>query len=753
MGGDSAQRSILYGLLSQAGASVANEGEGTGWDVTIAIESQAPEGGPSIVLGGQRGQDPLGWASWPPSADLLAVLLEAQHERVTHREREADLLAGRAEMEREQHRYRTLVEDAPLDIVVLDKAGRFHFMNRHGAEQLGMAPHDIVGKTIWDVFPRSVADEKMAHVLDALERGTSLDVEVLSDVRGQARWFEAVVQPLRCAPSGCDSVLVISRDVTERRARNDALRAARDKAEAESLAKTSFLANMSHELRTPLNAVVGYAQLLLETDLPPLQRRYARTVADSGKMLMSLVTDILDISKIEAGKVSLESVVFDLEELIENAVKEESLRLGPKPVEVVLDYPLELPTSFRGDPVRIRQIIMNLLSNAGKFTAEGAIHVGVQRAASGTAKGDPGSTEHVSIAVRDTGIGVPEDKREAIFEVFTQADSSTTRRYGGTGLGLAIVDRLVRLMAGHVRVESVVGAGSTFTVELPMHVADLAAQPLKLLRERELLQGHSVAVLSDNADFAGSLVRYCESAEMRVMRGMPAALPRVLRTNTDIVLVDVSAASARDALAAASLVRPEGSRHPAIVALTRPSDTRDDRLIDSLTTARLPRPVTRRALLRSLSKIVSQAPDSSEADTGKLLAMQEGLVVLIVEDNLVNQMLVRESLRKLGCTVDLASDGLRGLELARTRRYDLVLMDVQMPVMDGLEAARGIRAHVGTELPIIALTAGALREDIERALQAGMNDVLTKPVDVQALRSKVIRWARRKTVSSQQTRE
>lgn len=655
------------------------------------------------------------------------LMLLRQRDRIV---RQAAELAGDVEAlndrlwvlaDSEEH-YRSLIE-AQGDLIVRRDGARVVYANAAYAALLGLDEAQVVGSV---AQPQCIACRPAL----ALEGGARVFDECVATSEGERwiSWVETVV-PVALGQSVLQRV---GRDITARIAAEQELVEARARAESANEAKSRFLATVSHEFRTPLNGILGMADLLGDTGLDPEQATYVRALRTSGEALLGLVDDILDFAKVEAGKLELAQDRFDLGLLLETVSELMAPRAQAKGIELAAHLSPDMPTHFVGDRDRLRQILLNLVGNAIKFTDRGGVGIRIAR------EGDT-----VEIEVTDTGPGVPEDRRRAIFEEFEQADDSSARRHEGTGLGLAIVRRLVGLMEGSVWVESRGGGGSVFRVRLPLTVAAESAQPA--LPE---WHGKHVLVVSAapfGADFlresiaaaGGSATQAVDAAQARALLHSDAAY--------DAVLIDQDIGR-DDAVALAHAARLAGVRESLI--MLSPLERRQfGSPREAGFTGFLVKPVRARSLYQRLSpRPASAAPVETQGDIQSLI-LRPRLTVLVAEDNEINALLATRTLERFGCAAIWARDGRRALAAVTEGfagtgpSFDLVLLDIRMPELDGLAVARAVReleqarSHM-PPLPMIAVSANVAEGDRAAALAAGMDDCLAKPLDRVALQ----RW-------------
>ena len=570
--------------------------------------------------------------------------------------------------------------------------------------------------------------EVMGRRRDGSEVWLTMSGRLLRDENGQATGVEGTVADIS----------------DQKRAASEMIRA-RELAEEASRAKSEFLANMSHEIRTPMNGIIGMSELLLDTDLTPEQQEYARTVHGSGESLLAIINDILDFSKIEAGRLNIEKIPFDLQREVEEVVSLLAGRAHEKGLELASFVEPDVPPLVHGDPFRLRQVLTNLVGNAIKFTEEGEVLVQARL------DGDPNGGVDVRFEVRDTGIGMTQEDQLRLFEAFSQADLSTTRRYGGTGLGLAISKQLVELMGGEIGAESEHGAGSIFwfTMKVEDHSDGVGIRPASRANLRDL----RVLLVDDNATNRKILHRQMNTWGMRDGIAENAAQAMVLMRDAvdsddpyDLAILDMQMPD-MDGIELARQMKadPEFSR-TRLILLTSIGIDMNQEVRGAGVEALLPKPVRQSRLYDTVATVMgaSQIETSGSPEEvnrtvpgSSAEGRSPGARVLLAEDNAVNQRVALKMLERLGYQVDVAADGLEAVEAASRYRYAAVLMDVQMPEMDGYSATREIRRREGEtrRTPIIAMTAHAMQSDREKAIEAGMDEHITKPVTADVLKA------------------
>jgi PAS domain S-box-containing protein len=648
----------------------------------------------------------------------------------------------------EQGMLRALIDLLPDFIYVKDTAGRFLVANESVARQMGTTPAGLLGKTDFEFYPRDLAARFRADEETILRTGDGIidREEQALDSHGTLQVLLTTKVPLRSPDGRLVGIVGIGHNITARVKAEAEARAARAQAEAANRAKSEFLANMSHEIRTPTNGVVGMTELLLQTSLDATQRDFAETIRDSAGVLLAVISGILDFSKIEAGRLDLELIDFDMRAMLEEAARMLAFEAHKKGLEMTLSIDPAVPGLVRGDPARVRQMITNLGANAVKFTAGGEVAL----EASVVSMTDEETI--VRFAVRDTGIGIAPEDIERLFRPFSQVDASTTRKYGGTGLGLSIVRRLANLMGGEIGVESQPGVGSQFW--FTVRLARAAAPPAGLERMVPVaLKGRRALAVDDNLtnrrilerqlEFFGVRAQTVESAERAL-----EALRRASQAGQpfDVALLDHDMPVCNGAELGRRINADPTIRNTRLVLLTSRAQ-HPDSFARLGFAGFLMKPVAQADLLECLMLVLSASAEdwhtqSQPIVTEKQLRSRRANAppqrrILVAEDNAVNRKVARFTLLNLGYEVDMVENGKEAVEAWKTHRYDAILMDCQMPVLDGFAATREIRrleAGSTTHTPIVALTAHALKEADEESRQAGMDDYISKPFDRDQLR-------------------
>jgi PAS domain S-box-containing protein len=637
-----------------------------------------------------------------------------------------------------EERYRAFMNNIPAIASIKDTDGRFLYINEPMSRIFEISLDDVLGKNTSDCMPEAdpailLHDQEVVSLRRVLQHE-----EVLPTPDGAAHFWLTLRFPL-VEPEGRLLIGAVSVDITDRKRAESELRGAKEAAEAANLAKSTFLANMSHEIRTPLNGIVGMTDLALETELTPEQREFMDTVKISADSLLGVINDILDFSKIEAGKLDIEAVDFNLRDCLEGTMRMLALRADEKKLELLCEVASEVPQIVLGDSTRVRQVVTNLVGNAIKFTDKGEVSLKVVVDAQN-------GTEHIlHFTVTDTGIGIPREKQKSIFLAFTQADTSTTRKYGGTGLGLTISRRLVELMGGKIWVHGEVDRGTQFHFTVRLGVSDSKPIVVAPIVPTEILRNVKVLVVDD------------DRTSRRILEGMLGRWKMMLKSveSGAEALAELSAAQEAGDPYALILTdlrmpkmdgfdlverirsKPELSA-AAIMMLASAGNSGDGMHCQELgVAAYLMKPIRQSDLREAIVRVLGAHGQQGELRLVTRFFLQAAhdpapfLRVLVAEDNPVNQRLMVRLLEKRGHRVEVVVNGLEALQALDKERFDLVFMDIQMPEMDGIEATAAIRQNeksTGSHTAIVALTANAMKGDREKYLASGMDGYLAKPI-------------------------
>jgi PAS domain S-box-containing protein len=659
-------------------------------------------------------------------------------------DRTAQLEAANHALRQSEERYRNVVDDQTELVCRRKPDGTLTFVNDRFCRFFGTTREKISGHP-WGLVVRDQSTEPNEVDLAQLTPESPLIVVAsrFRDERGQMRWLEFINRGLFAPDGSLVEIQSVGRDITERKETEERLVKAMDDAQAAALAKGNFLANMSHEIRTPMNGVIGMAELLKDTRLDSLQRDYVETIRSSGAALLTVINDILDLSKIEADKLTLDETSFDPRTVMEEVAELLSPTAQQKGLRLSCRIDPRVPPRVVGDPARIRQILTNLAGNAVKFTERGEIHL--------EARTPPESNDvgRLHFSITDTGIGIEAAHHERIFDSFTQVDGGSTRTHGGTGLGLTICRRLVGLMHGTIGVESALGRGSTFWFEIALKAGEGASD----VRPPTCLLGRRILICDDNGtdrQVAHELLTSWGARPDAVATCLDA-IDRLFTCPDDdpyslaLFSLDSKYMNWRQ-ITRAIKVAPRFQGLPLVAVLNHDQPATAGEYDHGLFAAVIAKPIRRLRLRDAVCIALSQRGvpgDDRPVDTTLSAPVPVVLNILLAEDNDVSRIVAAQMLERLGCRVDWVVDGKRAVEASAKKGYDLILMDVQMPVMDGYAATAAIRTmetKTGRRTPIVALTAHAMPGDRLRCLAAGMDDYLPKPLQPGTLREALMRW-------------
>lgn len=648
-----------------------------------------------------------------------------------------ELRHANTELENRAKKLNTIFDSSPNIIVLKGKDKKYKLCNYKFAELFNITSIQITGKTAQDIFTKEQADQidKMESIVFKTKKMVSYEA-VYNGIDGEL-YLRKYIIPLFDTNNELVEILIIAVDITKSKIEQKILREAKEAAEHATLMKSNFLANMSHEIRTPLNGVLGFIQLLKETKLSQEQNEFVIDAQKSSEVLLDIINDILDFSKIEAGKLQLENISFDLRSLVEDITLFANANAENKGLEVSSLICSDVPKRVIGDPGRIRQILNNLLSNSIKFTHSGEIVIYMKQIL------EDNDTAFVSFEVKDTGIGIDEEKLNYIFEEFIQSDASMTRKYGGTGLGLAICQRLVSMMDGSIHVKSKVDEGSTFTFSLPLKKDVLYKDDSN--SSMNSLNGAKILVIDDNSTDLKIIQYYLSEANCVIYEAHTCneAVDIINREkeNISLILVDYKMQISCDSEFCTLYNENDEYKDIPIILYTSLAKRGDSAWAQKKGfKGYLTKPIKKSDLIDTISMVINCKKNNINDEFVTKHVIKERKFssktrILVVEDSNMNCKLINKILSNNGLSCDFAYNGLEALNALKSNKYDLILMDCQMPILDGYEATQEIRKIEGDDshIPIIAMTANAMPKDREKCLNIGMDDYISKPIDINLL--------------------
>ena len=655
---------------------------------------------------------------------------------------------SKSKLAEQKQKFESVLESLSDGICEIDSTGKITFANHAAITMLSSFKDVLYSQPFYDFFNLPSLNIKNKQIITKILNGTVLHDDNASLIqKNKLTPVSFVLSPIKNSHKE-STIALIFKDISKQKAYEKELSKAKELAESGSKAKSEFLATMSHEIRTPLNGVIGMSSLLADTNLNEEQLEFTNTIKRSGEALLSIINDILDFSKIEAGEMQLENISFDIFDLLEDLTDIFGIQFNEKKIELISSTSPTIPRFIYGDPTRVRQILINLVGSAYKFTESGEVVISAEETNS--------SNDNIGIrfSVKDTGTGIAEDKKHKLFQSFSQADGTTTREYGGTGLGLSISKKLVELMEGTIGVNSVINQGSTFWFEVNFQTSTKDHNQQINLNQQNVFNHQNVLIVDDNDTNCLMLKKQLEAWKLTPHIANSGAramiLINVLRHKNevfDLIIIDMQMPQ-MNGLELAQIIRqmPCCANSKFILAssshISKKSLSPPDRVcFDAILSKPLRQTTLRKTMSELLDpKLTAKPPENKE----KLVTLDgKNKKILLVEDNKINQLLAVKILENLSFSVEVAENGQLGIEAYQAQKYDLILMDCQMPVLDGYQATKQIRLlekDNDNNIPIIGLTANAMKGDREACLDSGMNDYVTKPIDVKTFQDTLNKW-------------
>lgn len=646
----------------------------------------------------------------------------------------------------------TIFDASPNIILLKNLKGEYVQCNKTFEKLSGIKQENLIGKTDYDLFSEDIIDEILKNDRIVKEtKQTVIQKTKYYNKDGEPVYLEKYVVPLFDENNELFAIFILMMDITHQMQEQELLQKAKEDAEKASSMKSSFLANMSHEIRTPMNGVLGFIQLLKETNLTEEQAEFVVDAQKSSENLLNIINDILDFSKIEAGKLKVDNISFDVRSIVEDITLMHTANVEKKGLEINSLICSDVPQKVIGDPGRIKQILINIVNNAIKFTSEGEIIIYVKLISKNT------DEALLSFEVKDTGIGIPDEKLSVIFDEFTQADPSMTRKYGGTGLGLAISKKLAEIMNGKMRVESTVGKGSTFILSLPLKIDTIARDENKT--NIHSISGKSILIINDNPTDLKVIKYYLNEANCIIYHAntYDSAI-KVLEQDVSVILIDYKKQTENENEFISLIKENEQAKDIPVILYTSLAKRGDSiQIKEKGYSGYLTKPIKKQELIDAIAIVTHSNINKDKSSFITKHSIKEKRFdsrakILVVEDTEINCKLVLKILNNCGLTCDMAYNGKEAIEAINNNKYDLIFMDCQMPILDGYEATKQIRILEEQEgknnpIPVVAMTAHALKSDMDKCLASGMDDYISKPINIETLMNIIEKYIKTETIN------